>query len=248
MNKSGVSAFFMVAASLFLLLSSPLTARAAVQILSVPGHPVYLVLDIKDGMIDTAFLRSPAGLQKLLPLEGLTPAGERVYQFHADEDFARDLIWVLSFTEPSGRSKGIQLWIGALGGEKKAWVDICPLERTYWDAIPFKLNLPEDVVLYMSPSLPQYEDLPRFSGNSVLTFVYTISLTPDGFRFVPAPEVYKQLQRITEIVWGGETLPYKKKSYEHLMDDFVRLSLGSNPSAAVIRNFTWNRILYLQWK
>jgi hypothetical protein len=96
--------------------------------------------------------------------------------------------------------------------------------------------------------LPQYEDLPRFSGNSVLTFVYTISLTPDGFRFVPAPEVYKQLQRITEIVWGGETLPYKKKSYEHLMDDFVRLSLGSNPSAAVIRNFTWNRILYLQWK
>jgi hypothetical protein len=221
---------------------------AQIKILSVPGHPLSLVLDTKGGIIDLALLRSPAGMQKILPLEGFMLKGQTVRTPYADGDLVKDLLWTLDFREPAGNSRGIQLWVGALSGSKKAWVFLCPVARTYWDSMPFDLYAPEGFGLYFAPSVPRYGDLPKYGGSRILGFVYTISLTPEGPRFVPSPEVYRQLQRIADLVRKAEQIPYRKEAYKYMIEDFARLSRGSKPSTAAVRNFAWKRILTLQWR
>jgi len=248
LKRSGRVALPGVLAFLLFLGLTAMPAAGGIRILSVPGHPVSLVLDMESGIIDLALLRSPAGLQKLLPLEGLTLKRETYLEPYADGDLVKDLLWKLDFTEPAGSPKGIQLWIGELSASKNAWVSLCPIAPTYWDAIPLDLYVPEGVALYFSPSVPQYGDLPKFAGSRTLGFVYTVSLTPEGPRFVPSPAVYRQLQRVADIIRKAEEVPSRKKAYEHMIEDFARLSRGAKPSAAVIRNFSWKRILTLQWR
>jgi len=72
-----------------------------IKILSVPGHPVSLVLETSEGIITSALLRSPAGIQKILPIEGYMYAGESVVEPYADEDFRKDLLWAITFTRSS---------------------------------------------------------------------------------------------------------------------------------------------------
>ncbi|MGC9371910.1 MAG: hypothetical protein ACP5DY_01170 [Thermovirgaceae bacterium] len=236
---------------LVLSVFSWLTARpaaAGINVLSVPGHPLSLVLDTKGGIIDLALLRSPAGIQKILPLEGFMLKGQTVRTPYADGDLVKDLLWTLDFREPAGNSRGIQLWIGALSGSKRAWVCLCPVARTFWDNMHLDLYVPEGFGLYFAPTAPGYGDLPRYAGSRTLGFVYTISLTPEGPRFVPSPDVYRQLQRIADLVRKAEQIPYRKEAYKHMIEDFARLSRGSEPSTAAIRNFVWERILTLQWR
>lgn len=248
MRKTAAFVMIRLMAVLFLSGAAALPACAGLQVLSVPGHPLSLVLDTKDGIIDSALLRSPAGMQKILPLEGLSLVKETLHQPHADEDLFKDLIWILDFSEPSARSKGVRLWISMLSGSARAWVDLCPTGRTYWDSMPVQLYIPEGVALYISPGLPQYEGLPRFSGSRTLSFVYTISLTPEGPRFVPSRDVYRQLIRITDLVRKGERLTYREEAYSRVLEDYSRLSRGVKPSTAAIQNFAWKRILTLQWR
>ncbi len=223
-------------------------ARAGINVLSVPGHPLSLVLDTKGGIIDLALLRSPAGIQKILPLEGFMLKDQTVRTPHADGDLVKDLLWTLDFRGPAGNSRGIQVWVGALSGSKQAWVYLCPVGRTFWDSIPLDLRVPEGFGLYFAPTAPRYGDLPKYAGSRTLGFVYTISLTSEGPRFVPAPQVYKQLQRVADLVRKAEQIPYRKEVYKHMIEDFARLSRGSEPSTAAIRNFAWKRILTLQWR
>ncbi|MFP4481804.1 MAG: hypothetical protein ACLFN0_03305 [Thermovirgaceae bacterium] len=248
MKKNGKTLLLVILALLVFPGLTALPAAAETQVLSVPGHPLYLVLNTNGGIIDLAFLRSPAGIQKILPVEGLALKGETLNQSFADGDLVKDLLWTLDFREPAGNSRGIQLWIGALSDLKRAWVYMCPISQTYWDHMPLDLYVPEGVGLYFSPTVPRYGDLPKYAGSRTLGFVYTISLTPEGPRFVPSPGVYRQLQSIADLVRKAEQIPYKKEAYKHMVEDFARLCRGYKPSTAAIGNFAWKRILTLQWR
>ncbi len=235
----------------FLLLLICLNSAADAQhlkILSVPGHPVSLILENTDGVISSALLRSPAGIQKILPLEGYVYAGESHTEPYADGDFKKDLLWTITFTRPGDRSRGIYLWIGVSSQMPRAWVIISPLGQTYWDTIPMKVYVPRGIALFVSPNLPAYDDLPQFGGNRTLTFVYTIALTPEGPNFQPIPEVYRQLYRITATIRDAEQIDERRDAYSRMLGDYESLSRGGKPSTEVIQNFTWKRILFLDWK
>ncbi len=218
------------------------------KVLSVPGHPVSLVLENTDGVISSALLRSPAGIQKILPLEGYVYAGESHTEPYADGDFKKDLLWTITFTRPGDRSRGIYLWIGVTSQIPRAWVIISPLGQTYWDTIPMKVYVPKGIALFVSPNLPAYDELPQFGGNRTLTFVYTIALTPEGPNFQPVPEVYRQLYRITATIRDAEQITERREAYSRMLEDYESLSRGGKPSTEVIQNFTWKRILFLDWK
>lgn len=219
-----------------------------IKILSVPGHPVSLVIETSEGIITSAFLRSPAGIQKILPIEGYVYTGESVVEPYADEDLCKDLLWTITFTRPGDRSRGLYLWIGSVTLTPRAWVVISPLGQTYWDTIPVKLYAPRGIALFVSPNLPAYMDLPQFGGSRTLTFVYTIALTQEGPNFQVIPEVYRQLHKITAIIRDAEQIPERKEAYSLLLSDYESLSRGGKPSTEVIQNFTWKRILDLDWK
>ncbi|HPD97108.1 MAG TPA: hypothetical protein PLP89_02175 [Synergistales bacterium] len=218
------------------------------KILSVPGHPVNLVLEVSEGVITSALLRSPAGIQKILPIEGYVYSGENVVEPYADGDFRKDLLWSITLTRPGDRSRGIYLWIGVTTNTPRAWVIISPLGQTYWDSIPVKVYAPRGIGLFVSPNLPAYKDLPQFGGSRTLTFVYTIALTGEGPNFQVIPEVYRQLHKITAMVRDAEQIPERKEAYSLLLSDYESLSRGGKPSTEVIQNFTWKRILNLDWK
>lgn len=218
------------------------------KVLTVPGHPVSLVLETSEGVVTSALLRSPAGIQKILPIEGYVYAGESFVEPCADEDFRKDLLWEITFTKPGDRSRGLYLWIGAMTRIPRAWVVISPLGQTYWDTIPVKLYAPRGIALFVSPNLPAYGDLPQFGGSRTLTFVYTIALTSEGPNFQVIPEVYRQLYKITALVRDAELIPERKEAYSLLLMDYESLSKGGKPSTEVIQNFTWKRILNLDWK
>lgn len=242
----------LLAASLALTLclsftSSPAAAQH-LKILSVPGHPLSLVLETSEGVITSALLRSPAGIQKILPLEGFVYAGETFAEPYADGDIRKDLLWTITFTRPGDRSRGIYLWIGLTTRIPRAWVIISPLGQTYWDTIPMKVYAPRGTALFVSPNLPAYGDLPQFGGNRTLTFVYTIALTPEGPNFLPVPEVYRQLYTITATIRDAEQITERREAYSRLLEDYETLSRGGKPSTEVIQNFTWKRILCLDWK
>ena len=218
------------------------------KVLSVPGHPVNLILETREGVITSALLRSPAGIQRILPIEGYAYAGESFVEPYADGDFCKDLLWSITFIRPGDHSRGLYLWIGAMTQIPRAWVIISPLGQTYWDTIPVKLYAPRNIALFVSPNLPAYRDLPQFGGSRTLTFVYTIALTPEGPNFQVVPEVYRQLYKITALVRDAEQIPERKESYSLLLADYEALSKGGKPSTEVIQNFTWKRILNLDWK
>ncbi|MDO9509174.1 MAG: hypothetical protein Q7I97_07565 [Thermovirgaceae bacterium] len=240
-------AFILAVCALFPGLQSPARAQD-LKVLSVPGHPVTMVLATSEGVIISALLRSPAGIQKILPIEGFVFAGESVVEPYADGDFGKDLLWTITFTKPGDRSRGLYLWIGVTTQIPRAWVIISPLGQTYWDTIPVKLYAPRGTALFVSPNLPAYGDLPQFGGSRTLTFVYTISLTQEGPNFQVIPEVYRQLHKITAMVRDAEQIPERKEAYSRLLTDYESLSRGGKPSTEVIQNFTWKRILNLDWK
>jgi hypothetical protein len=237
-----------VALALYVSCSSAPAAAEYLKILSVPGHPVNLILETNEGVISTALLRSPAGIQKILPLEGYVYAGETRAEPYADGDLRKDLLWTITFTRPGDRSRGIYLWIGLTTRIPRAWVIISPLGQTYWDTIPMKVYAPRGTALFVSPNLPAYGDLPQFGGNRTLTFVYTIALTPEGPNFLPMPEVYRQLYIITATIRDAEQVAERREAYSRLLEDYEILSRGGKPSTEVIQNFTWKRILCLDWK
>ncbi|MBO8153458.1 hypothetical protein [Thermovirga sp.] len=229
----------------FMLLGSP--AIAQMKILSVPGCPFFVVVNFSRGLVESAYFRSPAGIQKLLPIEGSLLISQKYSKFDMDKDLTKDILWVLTFGEPTNRQRGLQMWIGYSSRQKTIWVDICPVASTLWDYLPIKLNLPEGVLPYVLPQLPKYDDLPPFGGPKTLTFVCTIKLTNNGPKFVPQPEVYKQLLKIAELVASSERYPKRKESYFYLINDYKNLSSGTPPTLDALKSIQWKRILTLRW-
>jgi hypothetical protein len=236
---------FIIFMLLFALKSSPVAAYT--KILSLPSSPFFIVAKFSRGLVESAHLRSPAGIQKLLPLEGSLLVGQRYTRFDMDKDMIKDILWVLTFRNPNNKQRGLQMWVGYSSRQKTIWVDICPVASTLWDTLPVSLNLPEGVLPYILPQLPGYDGLPPFGGAKTLTFICTIKLTNNGPKFVPQPEAYRQILKIAELVANSEQYPKRREAYSYLINDFKNLASGMPPTREALQSIQWKRILTLHW-
>ncbi len=232
----------------FLLPLSASKAFANTRILSIPGHPLFIVLQEEEGLVREAYLRSPVKLLPLPEIVGLTFAGETSSCFPVDRDGKADLLWKLTFLDQKNRTQGTILWIAALTKQPRAWIATSPVETTLWDAIRPKLSVPKGTILYVSPVLPRFFNLPEYRGRDILTYVYCLVLDETGPGIGVIPEVYKQLLRIVQTVREHEFDPARKKAYEALENDFKNLSEGGKPSTEAILNFNFKKIAELEWQ
>lgn len=233
--------------SLFLVTAFS-TAEANTRVLSAPGHPIFLVLREESGVVTQAVLRTPAGIQPVTEIVGFSFAGENLSAITIDRDAKPDLLWKLTFLDMNNRSQGTALWISSLTRQPRVWLAVSPVGETLWDAIRPKLTVPRGTILYVSPILPPFFNLPQYEGKDVLSYVYCLVLDETGPGIGVVPEVYKQLLRIVQTVREHEFDPGRKKAYEALEADFKALSEGAKPSTEAILNFGFKKIAEISWR
>lgn len=235
---------------LFLLFLLPWGKRAEgssnIRVLSVPGQPISLLLDERDGLIRAAYLRCPAGTEELPSLKEHRLVREYRSQPYIDSDWKPDLLWQLSFAQDDAK-KGVDLWVAHLSRRPRLWVAESPTAATLWDSLYIKVDLPPGRALYVSPTLPPYHDEAPAREGRTLSFVYTIGLTPDGPGFTIVPAIYRQLQEVTLLVAQAEGDEALRKSYDSLAKDFGAMSKGHHPSAEALSSFTWRKLSYREW-
>ena len=228
-------------------LLAPGDSFAGKTVLTVPGHPIVLVCEHEKGQIVSSFLRTPEGLHQVKDLEGLILRKDDYLLPFADGDMLPDLIWKIELQDPD-RGRNVLFWITSLTETPRAWLAMTPVSPTLWDSVPFHITVPRDVFLYVSPFLPGYGGRSSLEGKEFLTFVYTIGLTAEGPSFVLAPDVYRQLLLVTNLVRNGELDDNLRDSYSQLYRDFGRMAAGQMPSREAVQNFSWKKILSLGWK
>ncbi|HCL80288.1 MAG TPA: hypothetical protein DIC53_10015 [Synergistaceae bacterium] len=229
------------------LLCAPWRAEGALKIASPAGYPLALVLEHEHGRISDAYLRHPGGVEDIEGLDGLLFAGtKRVARPFADGDRERDLVWSLRFRNPA-TGENLLLWVTALSTLSQGWLDLAPTAPTAWDTVPYRVSVPPDLFLSISPSVPGYGDTQPMGGKDVFSFVYVMELTKDGPTFILAPEVYRQLLLLTNLLRAGEPDPALRVRYVAMHDDYERIAGGQMPSRDAVMNFSWKRLLSFQW-
>jgi hypothetical protein len=223
-------------------------ANANTRVLSAPRHSIFLVLKEESGVVTQAILRTPGTLQPVTEIVGLSFAGESTSTLTVDRDTKPDLLWKLTFLDQKDRSQGTVLWISALTRQPRVWLSVSPVAETLWDAIRPKLTVPRGTLLYVSPILPSFFNLPQYQGKDVLTFVYCLTIDQTGPGIGVIPEVYKQLLRIVQTVRENEFDTGRRKAYEALEADFKALSEGGKPSTEAILNFGFRKIAEISWR
>lgn len=238
------------AATLFLAFSLqyiPWAAEGALKIASPTGYPLALVLEHEHNRILDAYLRHPGGVETIEGLDGLLFVGtKRVTRPLADGDGERDLIWTLRFRNPV-TGEHLLLWITALSTLSQGWLDLAPTAPTAWDIVSYRVSVPPDLFLSISPFVPGYGNTQPMGGKDVFSFVYVMELTKDGPTFVLAPEVYRQLLFLTNLLRAGEPDPALRARYAAMHDDYERIAGGQMPSRDAVMNFSWKRLLSVQW-
>lgn len=222
--------------------------KANTRVLSAPRHSIFLVLKEESGVVTQAILRTPGTLQPVTEIVGLSFAGENTSTLTVDRDAKPDLLWKLTFLDQKDRSQGTVLWISALTRQPRVWLAVSPVAETLWDAIRPKLTVPRGTLLYVSPILPSFFNLPQYQGKDVLTYVYCLTIDQTGPGIGVVPEVYKQLLRIVQTVRENEFDTGKRKAYEALEADFKALSEGGKPSTEAILNFGFRKIAEISWR
>lgn len=212
---------------------------------AMDGFPLTLSLEQKHGIIDSAWLRTPAGACKIPDICNMAFIGDHSYTMKVDKDRSDDLMWVLSFMGTDG--KGIHLWIGMLTENPKVFMSITPYEHTRWDVLPAKLYVPKDTALYVAPTTPGYFSEKKYSGISSYTFVYTIKMTQNGFTYVPIPKVYEQIKTLFVPGMRGELDKDKRIEYIQMHTDFNGLANGEPPSAKSLLNINMKHLPDINW-
>lgn len=219
------------------------TALAEIKILTVPGFPFFLVMDLRYGneVRDLVF-RTPDETKSLDSFKGLVYIDETPVLTYADRDWRKDLLWKIHFSEPVHRNqprRGRDLWVASLSGRERIWIGSAETGPSIWDNALRQVEAPEGTTYLIPPSLPvTTSDLSSRPGNG-LPMVYTIRLTREGPRFVIVPPVYRQLLDIAERARSGEKDPDLRASYDNVFEDFKAMSLGHLPSMRALTAFPW---------
>ncbi len=220
------------------------------RILSVPQQPFFISIEqhkYEAGEIRKAFFRTSTELYRLYEMEGLIYRDSFYSLVHADSDNIKDLVWHIELEDPQ-KGNGLTMWVTTLSTAKLGWVILTPEGETRWNNLPLDIEVPEDIILYVSPTTPEYRGISSYRGNDILSFVYTIAITPDGPALVSVPEIYQQLTKISRMVIVNEADPKLRLVYENICDDYQRMTEGRMPSKEAILNFTWEKILDFEWE
>ncbi|MEG1641634.1 MAG: hypothetical protein RR272_00830 [Synergistaceae bacterium] len=212
-----------------------------------PAHfPIILALEHRDGQIDSAWIRTPAGVREIPDVIGTSFIGDRTYISDIDDDNQKDLMWRLSFMNFEG--EGIHLWIGMVTENPQIFIATTPYEFTRWDALPAKLSVPKDTAVYIAPTSPGYMGKKKYSGVESYTFVYTMKMTENGLSFVPVPSVYNQLATLLKTGMRGETVKEKRIENIQLLTEFNSLANAAPPSTEALLNMQIKKQNTLYWK
>ena len=242
-------AVFFVLLIFLWLLPTPDTNEKNISIraLEIPEFPITLVLEQEQGVINSAWLRTPAGARKLDQLDGLTYISSTSVISKVDQDAKNDLLWRLSFINIKG--EGVHIWIGMTTWAPRVFIYSSPFRYTRWHALPAKIVVPHGTSLYISPTTPPYPMIDKqYEGRDSYTFIYSMMMTPEGPAFVPVPSVYKQLSVLLKAGMQGETSPQKRLAYVRMLTEFNRLADGKAPQADTLINLPLEKIDVLSWK
>lgn len=237
--------------ALVIIRFAPIPERAidnvGVKTLEAPGFPISLVFDKKANSLGTTWIKTPGGVCHIEDTDELNLVSEELKYISADMDGEKDLLWRLDFANQDGI--GITLWIGMTTESSKIYICKTPLVPSRWQSLPLKLNIPEKVSLYFSPTTPVYENSARqYIGRETYTFLYTVTLTQDGPAFVPFPQVYGELYPIFTQIFLHEPIAEKRAVYKKMQLDFARLSKGMSPSIAAYKNIRMETVEIMVWK
>lgn len=211
------------------------------------GFPITFILEQQEGVVTSAWIRTPAGSREITEVQGMTFISDSTIISQVDKDKHDDLLWRLSFINFEGI--GLHLWLGLTTWNPTVTIASTPYQYTRWDSVPAQLLVPKGTALYISPGMPSYEDVTeQFSGTDSYSFIYTIRMTPDGPAFVPLPSVYKQLSILLRTGIRGEISTIKRLAYVRMLTEFNNLGEGRPPSAETMLNLQLQKIDTLFWK
>lgn len=226
--------------------TEPPEEGTSMKTLEVKGFPLTLAFENRDGVIKSAWLRSPAGTREIDSMNGLSYISGGVFTTKGGQGNKEDLLWRTSYTSFDG--SGIHLWIGISNASSKIFISTTKYSHTKWDNVPAKFVVPKGTALYISPAIPAYGDEETFQGKDYYSFVYTIRMTPEGPAFVPVPSVYRQLAELLRAGIRGEHSPIKRLAYTRMLEEFTRLAEGNPPATETLLNFQINKIDTLGWR
>ncbi len=218
-----------------------------VKSLEAPGFPISVVFDKKQDCLGTTWIKTPGGVCHIEDTDDLNLVSEEIKLLNADMDSKKDLLWRLNFTNKDGI--GVTLWIGMSTESSKIYICKTPIVPSRWHALPLKLDVPEKMSLYFSPTTPIYQDSARqYIGREAYTFLYTVTLTQDGPAFVPIPSVYNEIFPIFTEILMHEPIAEKRAVYKKMQLDFARLSKGLPLSIAAYKNIRMDTVEVMSWK
>ena len=222
-----------------LVIFIPLVAVAYTRVLKNPELPVFISVEQKKyekGRINRAWLRTDTDTERLPRIENMVLLDRSdCLSKDLDSDKIPDPVWKLFLRSKEG--KEFSLWCVILSGSGKGWLFLLPWAETLWDDIPFRIDIPENILLYISPSLPAYRDTGQVKDSKVLSFVYTLMVTAEGPLFVLSPEIYSTVNQIASMVTAAEKDPLKKDIYRQILEDYSRMAQGKMPSSPAVLNF-----------
>lgn len=211
------------------------------------GFPITFILEQQEGVVTSAWLRTPAGSREITEVQGMTFISDSTIISQVDKDKHDDLLWRLSFINFEG--VGLHLWLGLTTWNPSVTIASTPYQYTRWDSVPAQLLVPKGTALYISPGMPSYKDVTeQFSGTDSYSFIYTIRMTPDGPAFVPLPSVYRQLSILLRTGIRGEISTMKRLAYVRMLTEFNNLGEERPPSAETMLNLQLKKIDTLFWK
>jgi len=229
---------------------SALPVPAFCKILSVPGQPCFISIEqgkYEDGKIAKAYLRTSSKTYMLYELEGFKYISTQYSLINLDNDNIKDTVWTLKL-ENTDNGRQYTVWTVTLSSIKRGWIFSTPAGETRWKTLPIEIKVPKDILIYYSPTTPEYRNIPQYYGKGVLSFVYTIAITPDGPVLASVPTVYDSLAKISQLFIANEADPQLKLVYKDIFDDYNRMKEGKTPSKEAILNFEWEKILNFRWE
>lgn len=214
--KKALLSIFVVFFFLFMPLAE--TGAWALTVTTAKKCPLYLVADVKNGVIAQAHLGTPAGSYPIKTIEGYLLSRHEIFTLKNKGESPRYL-WRLHFVKGDSSNETMQLWIAYLPNERIIEVASGKTINNDWTRIVSKLPLPEGVFLF-----PSYDPL---AEEQALPCVFTIILSQKGLSFAPMPKVYEQIIPLA-ITFAQSKGIFEQEKVQRTIGIFTQLAQGEN--------------------